>query len=82
MTEHMRLSDMPQFCESVKAWLNGRYGEKQGAEIWRATAAQYDDYLKDLPDYGGKKANHALAIYGALIRCGTCGNDEADDAVL
>ena len=78
----MQLSDMPQFCESVKAWLNERYGEKQGAEIWRATAAQYDEYLKELPDYGGKKANHALAIYGALIRCGTCDNDEADDAVL
>ena len=30
----MQLSAMPQFCESVKAWLNGRYGEKQGAAIW------------------------------------------------
>ena len=67
MIKHMRLGDMPQFCETVKAWLNERYGEEQGAAIWRATAAQYDEYLKDLPDYGGKKANHALAIYGALL---------------
>ena len=67
MTDHIQLGDMPQFCENVKAWLNERYGEEQGAAIWRATAAQYDEYLKDLPDYGGKKANHALAIYGALL---------------
>ena len=67
MIKHMKLGDMPQFCETVKAWLNERYGEEQGAAIWRATAAQYDEYLKDLPDYGGKKANHALAIYGALL---------------
>ena len=67
MIEHMQLSDMPQFCETVKTWLNGRYGGEQGAAIWQKTAAQYDEYLKDLPDYGGKKANHALAIYGALL---------------
>ena len=28
MTEHMQLSDMPQFCESVKTWLSDRYGAR------------------------------------------------------
>ena len=41
MIKHMKLGDMPQFCETVKAWLNERYGEEQGAAIWRATAAQH-----------------------------------------
>ena len=67
MIEHMQLGDMPKFCEDVQKWLNGRYGAQQGTAIWQAATAQYDEYLKDLPDYGGKKANHALAIYGALL---------------
>lgn len=28
---------------------------------------QYGEYLKELPDYGGKKTSHALAIYGSIV---------------
>lgn len=67
MPEHMQLSDMPKFCAEVKAWLKTRYGEAEGANLWAATERQYNEYLKELPDYGGKKTSHALAIYGSLV---------------
>lgn len=67
MAEHMKLSDIPKFCEEVKQWLNARYGEEEGAKIWEATSCQYNEYLEELPDYGGKKNNHAIAIYGSIV---------------
>lgn len=67
MAEHVKLSDIPNFCAEVEAWLNARYGAAEGAKLWEATCRQYDKYLEELPDYGGKKASHALAIYGAVL---------------
>jgi hypothetical protein len=55
------------YRKSVKKWLCERYGKEQAATIWQNTEAQYNEYLKDLPDYGGKKNGHAMAIYGGLI---------------
>lgn len=67
MAEHVKLSDIPAFCAEVENWLNARYGAAEGARLWEATRRQYAEYLKELPDYGGKKASHALAIYGAIV---------------
>ena len=67
MTEHMQLSDLKTYCKQIQAWLNARYGAKEGQEIWEKVSWQYEQYLKDLPDYGGKKAGHASAIYGGLL---------------
>ena len=67
MPENMQLTAMPQFCAEVEAWLKARYGEAEGARLWAATRQQYNEYLKDLPDYGGKSSSHALAIYGAVV---------------
>lgn len=38
-----------------------------GKKLWEATGRQYGEYLKVLPDYGGKKTSHALAIYGSIV---------------
>lgn len=54
MAEHMQLRDMPKFCAEIEAWLNARYGEAEGKKLWEATGRQYGEYLKELPDYGGK----------------------------
>lgn len=67
MSEHMKLNDMPDFCQAVKDWLNVRYGNNEGGRIWEAVSRQYDKYLEEIPDYGGKKNMHALAIYGSII---------------
>ena len=67
MIEHMKLDDMPKFCSEVKNWLNDQYGAEEGSRLWEAIAKQYDTYLEDLPDYGGKKNAHALAIYGSIV---------------
>lgn len=67
MGKHVEISELTRVSASVNEWLSQRYGEKQAGEIWSATCRQYNEYLKDLPDYGGRKNAHALAIYGALV---------------
>ena len=63
---HIQLTDLP-YCKPVKELLSQRYGEKQAADIWKETEEQYNEYLANLPDYGGKKNGHAMAIYGGLL---------------
>ena len=63
---HLKISDLP-YGKPVKEWLVARYGEKQAEEIWEKVQEQYNEYLPDLPDYGGKKNGHAMAIYGGLL---------------
>ena len=63
---HIQLADLP-YCKPVKELLYKRYGEKQAADIWKKIEKQYNEYLVDLPDYGGKKNGHAMAVYGGLL---------------
>lgn len=55
---HIRIEKLP-YCKLVKIWLLDRYGREKAIKIWRKTRKQYNEYLSDLPDYGGKKNNHA-----------------------
>ncbi|MBR0510216.1 MAG: hypothetical protein IJJ85_08865 [Clostridia bacterium] len=66
MAVHLTIDQLP-YGKPVRAWLKGRYGEEQAASIWKKTEEHYAAYLKDLPDYGGKKNGHARAIYGGLL---------------
>ena len=66
MAVHLTIDQLP-YGKPVRAWLKGRYGEEQAASIWKKTEEHYTAYLKDLPDYGGKKNGHARAIYGGLL---------------
>ena len=43
------------YCKPVKNWLCERYGSDRVDSIWEKTVEQYNAYLPDLPDYGGKK---------------------------
>ncbi|MCR4792982.1 MAG: L-2-amino-thiazoline-4-carboxylic acid hydrolase [Lachnospiraceae bacterium] len=63
---HVQITDLP-YCEPIREWLKTRYGESTAAEIWKETEDRYNEYLIDLPDYGGRKNVHAMAIYGGLI---------------
>ena len=64
--DHLQLSDLP-YCKLIKDWLVSRYGDSRGESIWEKTKEKYNEYLEDLPDYGGKKNGHAYAIYGGLL---------------
>ena len=64
-TEHIQLNELP-YCKPVKKWLIDRYG-KEANQIWNETARNYNEYLSEIPDYGGKKNGHARAIYGGLL---------------
>ena len=67
MAEHINLNDISEFCIKIEQWLKARYGEVEGSKLWELTSRQYDKYLEDFPDYGGKKTSHALAIYGSIV---------------
>ena len=62
---HLKIKDLP-YGKPIKKWLAKRYGE-QSNEIWNKTEDQYNAYLAGLPDYGGRKNGHAMAIYGGLL---------------
>lgn len=67
MKEHLQLKELPEFCAAVKTWLRNRYPAEEAERIWNATSQQYEAYLKELPDYGGKKNTHAAGIYGGIL---------------
>lgn len=67
MSEHLQLEDMPEFCTAIKTWLNDHYPQEEAEHIWQATSRQYEQYLTELPDYGGKKNTHAAGIYGSVL---------------
>ena len=64
--DHIRLNDLP-YCKDARRFLADRYGDAEAASIWDAVQRQYDAWLNDLPDYGGKKNGHARTIYGGLM---------------
>ncbi|MBQ4363413.1 MAG: hypothetical protein II782_05390, partial [Oscillospiraceae bacterium] len=66
MYEHLKISELP-IWKPLKKWLIERYGKKNAVKIWKDTHRRYNSYLRDLPDYGGKKNGHAMAIYGGLL---------------
>ena len=59
--------DQNPYKKPVRKWLAGRYGTEQAEEVWHRTVENYEAYLADLPDLGGKKSGHASAIYGGLL---------------
>ena len=65
-SNHMTIKQLP-YGEPVKKWLVERYGVPQAKKIWHQTKKNYQNYLSDLPDYGGSKNGHAKAIYGGLL---------------
>ena len=63
---HMTIEQLP-YRKPVQSWLKSRYGETEAKKIWAQTQENYQNYLPDLPDYGGSKNGHAKAIYGGLL---------------
>ena len=63
---HMTIEQLP-YGKQVRSWLKDRYGGTEANIIWEQTRENYQNYLPDLPDYGGSKNGHARAIYGGLL---------------
>ncbi len=51
----------------ILAWLMERYGDQEGKQIWKKSRKKYLSFYEDLPDYGGKKNGHSMAIYGGVL---------------
>ena len=66
MAAYMTIEQLP-YGKPVQSWLKERYGEAEADRIWEQTRENYQNYLRDLPDYGGSKNGHAKAIYGGLL---------------
>ncbi|MBQ9009593.1 MAG: L-2-amino-thiazoline-4-carboxylic acid hydrolase [Clostridia bacterium] len=64
--EHLSLAELP-YSRKVSAFLQDRYGPDRGTSIWEAVQSQYEAWLGELPEYGGKRNGHARAIYGGLL---------------
>ena len=64
--DHIPLNDLP-YCKAARRFLADRYGDTEGVRIWETVQGQYDAWLNDLPDYGGRKNGHVRAIYGGLM---------------
>lgn len=63
--EHIQLDKLP-YRKNVKKWLRSRYGD-EAENIWKMVTDNYNEYLKDCPEYGGHKNGHSRAIYGGLL---------------
>ncbi|MBQ7645076.1 MAG: hypothetical protein IJS84_08645, partial [Spirochaetales bacterium] len=66
MSNYIPIEELP-YSKKVKEWLADRYGSGQTQSIWKQVVENYNGYLSELPDYGGKKNGHATAIYGGLL---------------
>ena len=66
MEKHISIEEL-SYSKKVQSWLVDRYGSEQAQSIWQQVVENYNGYLTELPDYGGKKNGHATAIYGGLL---------------
>ena len=64
--KHLQIEDLT-YSRDVRTWLHERYGKEQGENIWADVVDKYNEYLKELPDYGGKKNGHAYAGHVATV---------------
>ena len=55
-----------KYNDKIIEWLKNRYGNDEGEKIFEEKK-NFHSYYEDLPDYGGKKNGHAMAIYGGVL---------------
>lgn len=56
----------------IREYLCREFGKDRTEELWEKIQLKYVEYVNDSPDVGGKKNNHAAAIYGSLIVFAFC----------
>ncbi|MCM1578375.1 MAG: hypothetical protein NC078_06220 [Ruminococcus sp.] len=78
----MRESELP--IDRHKHCLYSAHGKKtlfefikkeyggEAEQVWENTQKKFADFLKDAPDYGGKKSPHAVQIYDGILLLSFC----------
>lgn len=56
----------------IRKYLYREFGKEQAEVLWENIQLKYVEYVNDCPDMGGKKNNHATAIYGSLFVFAFC----------
>lgn len=56
----------------IREYLYREFGPEKAEALWEKIQLQYVEYVKECPDVGGKKNNHAEAIYGSLFVFAFC----------
>lgn len=56
----------------IREYLCREFGKDRAEELWEKIRLKYVEYVNDYPDVGGKKNNHAAAIYGSLFVFAFC----------
>ncbi len=56
----------------IKKYLYNEFGKVKAEILWEKIQLKYVEYVNDCPDIGGKKNNHAAAIYGSLFIFAFC----------
>ncbi len=57
--------------KTVHAFIEKEYGAESDA-VWKNTIKQYKSFVKNSPDYGGKKSPHFTQIYDAMFLLAFC----------
>ncbi|MCM1190669.1 MAG: L-2-amino-thiazoline-4-carboxylic acid hydrolase [bacterium] len=52
-------------------WIKKEYGSESG-KVWDEVQRQYIAFLKDAPDFGGKKSPHSVQIYDSILLFAYC----------
>lgn len=55
----------------LRDWIKKEYGS-EAEKVWDGVQRQYVKFLKDAPDFGGKKSPHAAQIYDSILLFAYC----------
>lgn len=67
--------------KQMREYLYHEFGEGRAEELWEKIQLKYVEYVNEHPDVGGKKNNHAAAIYGSLLVFAFCETAVPDKSI-
>ncbi len=65
----------------IREYLCKEFGQEKAEILWEKIQLKYVGYVNDCPDYGGKRNNHAAAIYGSLLIFAFCEEAVPDKSI-
>lgn len=65
----------------IREYLYREFGKEKAEVLWEKIQLQYVEYVRDCPEVGGKRNNHAAAIYGSLLVFAFCETAAPDKSI-